>query len=197
MLSIRTIFFLVVFPVSTLVLLISTMCTVPSFSILPMERFLYSTNMTVIEHFLPFKELVSTPAAVRDCFGLAGVRSLVAWTLINKRVQKCFHGSWFIGTILSYNLSRQWLVVEYSGGTEEYTASELAMIFYSYRLQSAFFMAFDLVLPAALAFKLILRVQRLLCLFLSSLIPPFCYHSLIRLLTLWMLRISLALLWPV
>jgi len=116
-------------------------------------KILYSTNMTVSEHFLPFKELVSTPAAVRDCFGLAGFRNLVAWTLINNRVRKCFNGSWFIGTILSYNLSRQWFVVQYSDGTEEYTASELALIYYSDRLPSAFFMAFDLVLPAALVFQ--------------------------------------------
>jgi hypothetical protein len=115
-------------------------------------KVLYSTNMTVSEHFLPFKELVSNPAAVRDCFGLVGFRNLIAWTLINKRVRKCFNGTWFIGTILSYNLSRQWFAVEYSDGTEEYTASELALIFYSDRLPSAFFMAFDLVLPAALAF---------------------------------------------
>ncbi len=33
-------------------------------------KLLFSTNMTVSEQFLPFKELVSNPAAVRDCFGL-------------------------------------------------------------------------------------------------------------------------------
>jgi len=35
-------------------------------------KLVFSTNMTVSEHFLPFKELVSNPGAVRDCFGLLG-----------------------------------------------------------------------------------------------------------------------------
>ena len=45
--------------------------------------------------------IVSTPAAVCDCFGLVSFRNLVAWTLINKRVRNCFNGTWYIGTILS------------------------------------------------------------------------------------------------
>jgi hypothetical protein len=35
-------------------------------------QFLFSNNMTVSEHFFPFKELVHNPCAVRDCFGLLG-----------------------------------------------------------------------------------------------------------------------------
>jgi hypothetical protein len=41
-------------------------------------QFLFSTNMTVSEHFFPFKELVSSPRAVRDCFGPPGVWKLRA-----------------------------------------------------------------------------------------------------------------------
>ncbi len=58
-------------------------------------KLLFSTNMTVSEHFLPFKELVSNPGAVRDCFGFLGFRNLVAWTIVDKRVRKCFYGPWF------------------------------------------------------------------------------------------------------
>ncbi len=39
-------------------------------------QFLFSTNVTVSEHFFQFKELASTPSAVRDCFGLIGFRNL-------------------------------------------------------------------------------------------------------------------------
>ena len=113
-------------------------------------KLLYSTNMTINEHFLPFKELVNNPAAVRDCFGVIGFRNLVAWTLVNKRVRKCFDGTWYIGTIVSFNLQRQWFAVRYSDGTEEYTASELALIYYSDVLPRSFFMAFDISVPAAL-----------------------------------------------
>ncbi len=41
--------------------------------------------MTVSEHFFPFKELVSSPGDVRDCFGLIGFQNLVAWALVDKR----------------------------------------------------------------------------------------------------------------
>ena len=114
-------------------------------------QFLFSTNMTVSEHFFPFKELVSSPGAVRDCFGLIGFRNLVAWTLVDKRVRKCFNGTWYIGTIISYNLQRQWFAVKYCDGTEEYTPSELALIYYSALLPAAFFLAFDLVVPVVAA----------------------------------------------
>ena len=112
---------------------------------------LFSTNMTVSEHFLPFKELVSNPAAVRDCFGILAFCNLVAWSLVNKRVRKCFNGTWCIGTIISYTVQRQWFAIKYSDGTEEYSPSELALIYYSGQLPSAFFMAFDVALPAVVA----------------------------------------------
>jgi hypothetical protein len=114
-------------------------------------KLVFSTNMTVSEHFLPFKELVSNPGAVRDCFGLLGFRNLVAWTLVDKRVRKCFNGTWYIGTIVSYNLQRQWFAVKYCDGTEEYSPSELAVIYYSELLPSAFFLAFDLAVPIVAA----------------------------------------------
>ena len=107
--------------------------------------------MTVSEQCFPFKELVSNPAAVRDCFGLLGFRNLVAWIIVNKRVRKCFNSTWYIGTIISYNLQRQWFAVKYSDGTEEYSPSELALIYYSELLPSAFLMAYDLALPVAMA----------------------------------------------
>ena len=103
--------------------------------------------MTLSEHFLPFKELVSNPGAVRDCFGFLGFRNLVAWTLVDKRVRKCFNGTWYIGTIVSYNLQRQWFAVKYCDGVEEYSPSELALIYYSDLLPSAFFLAFDIAVP--------------------------------------------------
>ena len=52
---------------------------------------LFSTNMTVSQHFLPFRELFSDPGAVPDCFGLPCFRNLVAWNLVDKRVRKCFN----------------------------------------------------------------------------------------------------------
>jgi len=114
-------------------------------------KLVFSTNMTVSEHFLPFKELVSNPGAVRDCFGLLGFRNLVAWTLVDKRVRKCFNGTWYIGTIVSYNLQRQWFAVKYCDGTEEYSPSELAVIYYSELLPPAFFLAYDLAVPIVAA----------------------------------------------
>ena len=114
-------------------------------------QLLFSTNMTVSEHFLPFKELVSNPAAVRACFGVLGFCNLMAWSLVNKRVRKCFDGTWYIGTIQSYNVQRQWFAVKYSDGTEEYSPSELALIYYSEPLPSAFFMVFDLAVPSVVA----------------------------------------------
>jgi hypothetical protein len=112
---------------------------------------LFSTNIAISEHFLPFKELVSYPGAVRDCFGLLGFRNLVAWTLVDKRVRKCFNGTWYIGTIVSYNLQHQWFAVKYCDGTEEFSPSELSVIYYSELLPSAFFLAFDFSLPVVAA----------------------------------------------
>ena len=71
----------------------------------------------------------------------------MAWTLVDKLVRKCFNGTWYIGTIVSYNLQRQWFAVKYCDGTEEYSPSELAVIYYSELLPSAFFLAFDLAVP--------------------------------------------------
>ncbi len=88
---------------------------------------------------------------MRDCFGLLGFRNLVAWTLVDKRVRKCFNGIWYIGTIISYNFQRQWFVVKYCDGTEEYSPSELALIYYSELLPTAVFLAFDLVMPVVAA----------------------------------------------
>ncbi len=68
---------------------------------------LFSTNMTVSQHFSPFQKLFSDPGAVRDCFGLPCFRNLVAWNLVDKRVRKCFYGTWYIGTVHSYKLQRQ------------------------------------------------------------------------------------------
>ncbi len=108
-------------------------------------------NMPVSEHFLPFKELVSNPGAVHDCFGLLGFRNLVAWTLVDKCVRKCFNGTWYIGTIVPYKLLPQCFTVQYCDGTEEYSPSELAVIYYSELLPSAFFLAFDLALAVVAA----------------------------------------------
>ncbi len=59
----------------------------------------------------------------------------------------------YIGTIISYNAHRQWCAVKYSDGTEKYSSSssELALIYCSELIPSAFFMAFDLALPVAVA----------------------------------------------
>ncbi len=73
----------------------------------PNGNLLFSTNLTVGQHFLPFQEIFSDPGAVRDCFGLPCFRNLVAWNLVDKRVRKCFKGTWYIGTIYSYKLQRQ------------------------------------------------------------------------------------------
>jgi hypothetical protein len=114
-------------------------------------QFLFSTNMTVSEHFFSFKELVSSPGAVRNCFGLISFRNFVAWTLVDKRVRKCFNGTWYIGTIISYNLQGRWFAVKYCDGTEEYSPSELALIYYSELLPTTFFLALDLVVPVVAA----------------------------------------------
>jgi hypothetical protein len=113
-------------------------------------RYLFSTNMTVDENFLPFRELESNPAAVRDCFGISAFRHLVAWTLINKRVRKCFDNAWHLGTIRSFNLRKAWFVIQYSDGVEEYTRSEIAMIFFGELLSNVFYMAFNIALLVAL-----------------------------------------------
>ncbi len=65
---------------------------------------LTGSNITVREYFLPFKKLVSNPGAVSDYFGLLDFRNLAAWTLVDKRVRKCFNGTWYIGTIVYYHL---------------------------------------------------------------------------------------------
>ncbi len=71
------------------------------------------------------------------------VFSVVALTLVNKSVRKCFNGIWYIGTIISYNFQRQWFAVvpsqyltEYR---REYSPSALALIYYSELLPTAFF----------------------------------------------------------
>ena len=87
------------------------------------KKLLFSIYMTVSEHFLPFKELVSNPWAVLECFGLLGFWNLVAWILVDTCVRKCFNGTWYIGTIVSYNLQQQWFAVKYCDGTEEYSLS--------------------------------------------------------------------------
>jgi hypothetical protein len=46
------------------------------------------------------------------------------------------------------NLQRQWFAVKYCDGVEEYSPSELAIIYYSELLPSAFFLAFDIAVPA-------------------------------------------------
>jgi hypothetical protein len=82
---------------------------------------LFSTNMTLSQHVLPFQELFSDSGAVRDCFGLPCFRNLVAWNLVVKRVCKCFNGTWYIGTVHSYQLQRQWFAVKSSDGLDEYS----------------------------------------------------------------------------
>ena len=89
------------------------------------------TNRTINEHFVSFKRLVNNSDAERDCFGIIGFQNLVAWTLVNMKVCTCFDGIWYIGTIVSINFQSQWFAVLCSDGTEEYTASELALIYYS------------------------------------------------------------------
>ncbi len=54
----------------------------------------------------------------------------MAWKFINKRVRKCFTGTWYFGPIFSYNLSRPWIAVEYFDLTEECTAAELDLILF-------------------------------------------------------------------
>jgi len=104
------------------------------------------TNRTINEHFLSFKQMANNPAAVRDCFGIIGFQNLVAWTLVNKRVCTCFD----IGTIVSINFQCQWFAVLCCDGAEEYSAFELALIFYLDVLPHSFFMVFDIAVPAAL-----------------------------------------------
>ena len=104
--------------------------------------------MTVSEHFLPFKELVSNPWAVLECFGLLGFWNLVAWIHVDTCVRKCFNGTWYIGTIVSYNLQQQWFAVQYCDGTEEYSLSESAVIHYTELLPSAFFLAVPVMAAA-------------------------------------------------
>ena len=53
-------------------------------------KLLFSTDMTVSEHFLPFKELVFNPWAVCDYFGLLDFWNLVAWILVDTCARKCF-----------------------------------------------------------------------------------------------------------
>ena len=47
----------------------------------------------------------------------------MAWILVDTCVRKCFNGTWYIGTIVSYNLQQQWFAVKYCDGTEEYSLS--------------------------------------------------------------------------
>jgi hypothetical protein len=107
---------------------------------------LFSTNMTVSQHFLPFQELFSDPGAVPDCFGLPCFRNFVAWNLVDTRVRKFFNGTWYIGTVSSYKLHRQWFAVKSSDGLEEYSLD-----YYSELHPSAFFLAFDLAMLVMLA----------------------------------------------
>jgi hypothetical protein len=69
----------------------------------------------------------------------------LSWNLVNKSVRKCFNGTWYIGTVQSYKLQRQWFAVTSSDGMEEYSPPHLALICYSELHPSAFFLAFDLV----------------------------------------------------
>ena len=87
---------------------------------------------------------------MRDCCGFFGFRHLTAWTVINKRVRKCFNGTWHIGTIKSFNLLHRWFALQYSYGLEEYTPSEISLIYFGDCLPRAFYMAFDIVLPSEL-----------------------------------------------
>ena len=43
-------------------------------------KILFSTNITMTEHFLPFKALDQNPGLVRDCFGMIGFRNTVSYT---------------------------------------------------------------------------------------------------------------------
>jgi hypothetical protein len=110
-------------------------------------KYIFSTNMTVVEHFLPFREVLHNPAAVRDCFGVIGFRNMVGWMLVNHRVRKCFDGTWHIGIICSFNLRQQWFSIQYSDGLEGYTPSEVALAYFGDVLPRAFHMAFDIALP--------------------------------------------------
>ena len=113
-------------------------------------KYIFSTNMTIVEHFLPFREVLHNPAAVRDCFGVSGFRNMVGWLLVNNRVRKCFDGTWHIGIIRSFNLRQQWFVIQYSDGLEEYTPSEVALVYFGNVLPRAFYMAFEIDLPLGL-----------------------------------------------
>ncbi len=58
---------------------------------------------------------------------LLGFRNLLAWTLVDKRERKGFDVTWYIGTIVSYNLQRQWFAVEYCDGTEDRACSAVVI----------------------------------------------------------------------
>ena len=116
--------------------------------------------MTVSEYLLPFKEPVSKPWAVCDCFGILGFRNPVVWTLVDKRVRK-------------------WVAFKYCDGAEEYSPSELAVIYKSELLPSAFIFAVPVVAAAVL---LMLGPCVLLSLFYLAQSPSIVDRSLSSLL---------------
>ncbi len=77
-------------------------------------QLLFSTNTTVSDRFMSFKELVRL--VFNPGFG-SGFRNLVVLVLVNQsKCCKCFNSSWNIGTIHSYR-PRQWFADQYSGGS--------------------------------------------------------------------------------
>ena len=122
-------------------------------------QLLFSTNMTVSEHFMFFKELVrlvSNPTAVsfKELVRLvsnpgsgSGFRNLVVLVLVNQYVCKCFNSSCNIGTIHSYR-SGQWFAGPYSGGSAEFSLADSD--FDNLKLlPSQLFNASNLAVPAA------------------------------------------------
>jgi hypothetical protein len=80
-------------------------------------QFFFSTNTTVSDSFMSFKELVrlvSNPGFVRV------FQNLVVLVLVNQSVCKCFNSSWNIWTIHSYR-PRLWFADQYSGGSAEFS----------------------------------------------------------------------------
>ena len=115
-------------------------------------QFLFSTNLTVSERFMFFKELVrlvSNPTAVsfkvsNPGFG-SGFRNLVVLVLVNQCVCKCFNSSCNMGTIHSYRPGK-WFAGLYSGGSAEFSDSDFDNL---KLLPSQLFNASNLAVPAA------------------------------------------------
>ncbi len=111
------------------------------------QPFYNSRNLSLIH------ELVTVVRDYCDFFqdGHPCFRNLVAWNFVDKCVCKWFNGTWYTGTVHSYKLQREWFEVKSSDGLEDYSSSDLALIYYSELHPSAFFLAVDLVMLVMVA----------------------------------------------